>query len=111
MFRVCETLAISQEEAEEVGFVPSALGEPRGALIGATIDAVKKAFRYWQTASMVVEQGGEAHTINLCRQCLNEQFGQQGRPRLKLWQGRGVVEKKAHQKRSWKVVNVGGKRF
>ena len=28
---VLETLAISQEEAEEMGFVPSALGEPRGA--------------------------------------------------------------------------------
>ena len=29
---LCETLAISQEEAEEVGFVPRALGEPRGAI-------------------------------------------------------------------------------
>ena len=38
---VCETLAISQEEAEEMGFVPSALSEPRGP-VGATIDAVKK---------------------------------------------------------------------
>ena len=37
-----ETLAISQEEAEEIGFVPSALSEPRGPFIGATMDAVKK---------------------------------------------------------------------
>ena len=29
---VRETLAISQEEAEEMGFVPSALGEPRGTI-------------------------------------------------------------------------------
>ena len=29
---VCETLAISQEEAEEMGFVPSALSEPRGPI-------------------------------------------------------------------------------
>ena len=29
---VRETLAISQEEAEELGFVPSALSEPRGAI-------------------------------------------------------------------------------
>ena len=34
--------AISLEEAEEMGFVPSALGEPRGPSVGATIDAVKK---------------------------------------------------------------------
>ena len=36
------TLAISQEEAEEMGFVPSALGAPRGAFTGVTIDAVKR---------------------------------------------------------------------
>ena len=30
---VRETLAISQEEAEEMGFVPSALGEPRGPIL------------------------------------------------------------------------------
>ena len=29
---VFETLAISQEEAEEMGFVPSAFGEPRRAI-------------------------------------------------------------------------------
>ena len=28
---VCETLLISQEEAEELAFVPSAISEPRGA--------------------------------------------------------------------------------
>ena len=39
---VRETLAIGQEEADEMGFVPSALGEPRGPFIGATIDAVRK---------------------------------------------------------------------
>ena len=51
-----ETLAVSEEEAEVLGFVPSAFGEPRGT-------------RYWQTASMVVEEGGEARTISLCQQC------------------------------------------
>ena len=39
---VRETLAISQEAAEEMCFVPSALGEPQGPLICATIDAVKR---------------------------------------------------------------------
>ena len=53
---------------------------------------------------MVVEEGGEAHTINLCQQCFKEQFVQQGKPRLKLWQWRGVVEKKAHRGRIWKVM-------
>ena len=39
---VCETVAISQDEAEKMGFVSSALGEPRWPFIGVTIDAVKK---------------------------------------------------------------------
>ena len=30
---VRESLAISQEEADEMGFVPSALREPRGAFL------------------------------------------------------------------------------
>ena len=38
---VRETLAISHEKAEEMGFVPSALSEPRGPI--ATVDTVKKA--------------------------------------------------------------------
>ena len=35
---------------------------------------------------MVVEEGGEAHTINPCQQCNNELLVQQGKPRPKLWQ-------------------------
>ena len=55
-YYVREDLAISEEEAEKLGCVPNALGEPPG-------------IRYWQIASLVVEEGGEARTINLCQQC------------------------------------------
>ena len=60
---VWETLAISQEEAEEMGFVPSALGEPRGAIYWCDIRCSEKAIRYLQIASMVIEEGGEGRTI------------------------------------------------
>ena len=62
---VRETLAISQAEAEELGFVPSALGEPRWAVCWCDSRWSEKAIGYWQIASMVVEEGGEARTINL----------------------------------------------
>ena len=39
---VRETLAISQADAEEMGFVPRALKEPQGPFTGVTIDAVKR---------------------------------------------------------------------
>ena len=32
----------------------------------------EKAVRHWQFASVVVEEGGEANTVNLCQQCYNE---------------------------------------
>ena len=52
----------------------------------------------------VVVEGGEAHTINLCQQCYNEKLVQQGKPRLKLRQWKGIVEKKAHRGRIWNVI-------
>ena len=97
-----QTLAINQEEAQEMGFVPSALGEPRGAIQCCDNRCSEKAVR-WQIASVVVEEGGEARTINLCQQFYNEKFVQQGKQPLKLWQWKGVVEKKAHRGRLWKV--------
>ena len=71
----CETLAISPEEAEELAFVPSALSEPRGAIYFCDNRCSDKAVRYWQFASVVVEEGGEARTKNLCQQCYNEPDG------------------------------------
>ena len=44
-----ETLAISQEEAEEMGFVPCALSEPRGPIHWCNSRCSEKAVRYWQT--------------------------------------------------------------
>ena len=71
---VRETLAISQEETEEVGFVSSALGEPREVIYWCDHRCSEKAIRYWQIASIVVEEGGEARTINLRQQCYNEKL-------------------------------------
>ena len=42
---VCETLAISQEEAEEMGFVPSALSELRGPINCVRQSIERKSFQ------------------------------------------------------------------
>ena len=83
-----------------MGFVPFALGE-RGPIYWCDNRCSEKAIGY-QIAS-VVEEGGEAHTINLCQQCYNEKLMQEGKQPLKLWQWREVVEKKAHCGRIWNV--------
>ena len=64
--------------------MPSALSKLRGSI---------------QFASLVVEEGGEAHTLNVCQQCHIE-----GKPRLNSWQCCSVVEKKAHRGITWKII-------
>ena len=55
--------------------------------------------RYMQTALMVIEEGSEARTINLCQQCYNEKLVQEGKQQLKLKEWKEVLEKKAHRGR------------
>ena len=100
---VREALAISQEEADEMCFVPSALCEPRGAIYWCDNRCSEKAIRYWQRASMVLEDGGEARTINVYKLCYSAKLEQQGKQQLKLCEWNKVVEKKAHRGRLWKV--------
>ena len=65
---------------------------------------VDKALRCWQFASVVVNDGEESNTVNLCQQCYNESLTAQGRAPLKSWQQKAVVEKKAHRGRLWKML-------
>ena len=57
-----------------------------------------------QIASMAIEAGGEARTINLCKRCYNERLVQQGKQPLEWKEWRGVVERKAHRRRLSKIV-------
>ena len=75
---VFETLAISQEETQEIAFVPSALSDSQGPIHWCDNRCSENAVRCWHFASVVVDEGGEAHTINLRQQCCNEQMVQQG---------------------------------
>ena len=100
---VRETLAIRQEETDEMGFVPSASSEPREAHCWCDNRCSDKARRYMQIDSMVIEEGGEARTIKLCKLCCNAKLVQQGKQPLKSKERKEVLEKKAHRDRPWKV--------
>ena len=52
---------------EEMGFVPCALSIPRGPVYWCDNRCSDETIRCWQIASFVVEDDGEAHTINLCQ--------------------------------------------
>ena len=75
----------------------------RSPFIGVTVDAVIKALRYLQIASVAIQEGGEARTINLCKLCNNAKLVQQGKQPQKSKQWKEVLEKKAHRGRLWKI--------
>ena len=99
-----ESLNLSREEAEEIRFVPSALSIPRGPMFWCDNRWSDKALRFWQFASIVVNDVEEPYTVNLCQQCYKERLTTQGLAPLKSWQWKAVVEQKAPRGRFWKNV-------
>ena len=79
-------LSTSTEETEELAFLPSAI-----------------------SASVVVEEGGEARTVNRVSAVLRQV--RQGEPRLNSWQWRAVVDEKAHLGRIWRIMGTEAKRI
>ena len=55
------------EEVEELSFIPSAVSEPRWDV--CENECIQEGFKFCQLVAIVVEEGGAAHTINLCKQC------------------------------------------
>ena len=71
---VRDSLDLSQEEAEEISFVPSALSFPRGPMFWCDNRCSDKALRFWQFASVVIDEVDKTPTINLCQQCHSERL-------------------------------------
>ena len=99
-----ESLNLSREEVEERSFVPSALNIPRGPMFSCDNHCSDKDVRFLQFAPVVVEDGTESYTDNLCQQCFNERLTAQSLAPLKSWQWQAVVEKKAHRGRLWRML-------
>ena len=95
---VRESLNLSQDEAEEISFLPSAISIPQRPMFWCDNRCSDKALRFWQFASVVVEDVKESYTANLCQQ-YNESLTAKGLAPLKNWQLKAVVEKKAHRGR------------
>ena len=86
---------LSQEETEELGFVPSAVSEPQWALHIVRPKCREESFRFFQLVAIVTEEGGAVHTINLCKQCYNERRLKQGEQPVKAAQWRELMKQKA----------------
>ena len=53
---------------------------------------------------MVVNEGDEAYTTNMCQKCFNEHLQVKGEKPMSNVQWRQVVEKKAYRGRMWKMM-------
>ena len=50
-----------------------------------TISAAKKTLSFWQLASVVIQEGEESFTTNLCQKCYNESLKAKGDEPLTKW--------------------------
>ena len=63
---------MNQEEAEEISFAPSAISVPQMPLFRCDNQCNDKTLSFWQFASVVIKEGEESYTTNLCQQCHNK---------------------------------------
>ena len=57
---------------EVLGFIPSAVEEPRGAFHMCDKKCRMKGFKFYELAAIVTEEEGTTHMINLCRICFDK---------------------------------------
>ena len=90
-------------EEEEESFFRAERGK-RNLLFRCDNLCSEKSLSYWQLASVVVNEGDEAYTTNLCQKCFNKHLQAKGEKLLSNVQWRQVVEKKAYRGRMWKMM-------
>ena len=69
---VREAKDLNQEEADEISFVPSAISVPQKPLFRCDSRCSEMTLSFWQFASVVIKEGEESYTTNLCQQHYNE---------------------------------------
>ena len=64
----------------------------------------EKTLSYWQLDNVVINEGEEFYTTNLCQKCFNNSLKAKGEKTMTNVQCRQVVEKKAYRGRMWKMM-------
>ena len=84
----------NQEEAEEISFVPSAISVPQKPLFRCDNQCSEKTFSFSHFSSVVIKEGEESYTTNLCQQRYNKSLEAKGDRPLTKRQRYEFVEKK-----------------
>ena len=98
-----ESLNLSQDEAEAISFVPSAISIPQKFMFWCDNRCGDKALRFWLFASVVVEDVEGSYTVNLCQQCYSKSLTAKGLAPFEELAVEGSRGKKAHRGRLWRT--------
>ena len=101
---VREAKSAEQEEVEERICVPSAVSVPQKLMFRCDKQCSEKTLGYWQLASVVISEGEESYTTNLCHMCFDDSLKAKGEKPLTNVQWRQVVEKKTYRGRIWRMM-------
>ena len=88
----------TEKEEEESTFVLSAVSVPLKPLFRCDRQCSEKTLSCWQLASVVLNEGDEAYTTNLCQMCFNKHLQAKGEEPLtnvkwsRLWKRRRTGE-------------------
>ena len=91
----------TDQEGEEISFVPSAISFPQKPLFRCDNQCSEKTLSFWHLASVAIK---ESYTTNLCQKCYNESLKAKEDEPLTKWQWHEFTEKKAHRGRLWKMM-------
>ena len=76
---------LNHEESEEISFVPSAISVPQKTLFSCDNQFIEKTLTFWQFASVVIKEGEESDTTNVCQQWYNDSLVAKGNKPLTTW--------------------------
>ena len=85
--------------------MPSAISIPQKPMFWCDNRCSEDALSFWQFASVVVEEGEESYTADLCQQCYNKHLMAKGDAPLTKWHWYAAVEKKAHRGRPRRMLD------
>ena len=94
---VREANDLNQEESEETSFVPSATSVPQKLMFRCDNQCSEETLSFWQLAPVVIREGEESYTTNLCQNCYNDSLKAKGEKTPTNWQWREFAGQKAHR--------------
>ena len=101
---VGEAKSTDQEEVQELSFVPSAISVPQKMIFRCDNHCSEKTLSFWQLASVVINEGEESYTTNLCQKCFNNSLNATGEKPLSNVQWREFAEQKAYRGSIWRIM-------